>query len=159
MPTPGADCHITLAHPLVNAGDPYGFILDQERPTRPGGIAIKRQIASDGSQRVWVYFDILLADDLLNPNGSRHTKSRGEMYARWLEYMAQPGGLALGSALGVLLNLGALGWTAEERHIPDRSLLLCQLNNAGVYWPPVDPILLANSVWDGTLTWASSYWR
>lgn len=155
----GSDCHITLTHPLVNGGKPYGFILDCTRSTHPGGISITREVSSDGSALIWVYFDILLADDLLNPDGSRHAESRGEMYAAWLEYMAQREGLELECALGTLLNLGALGFTAEERHLPTESLLLCQVNNAGVYWPPVDAATLALSIWDGTLNWNGAYWR
>ena len=33
------------------------------------------------------------------------------------------------------------------------------LNNVGYYFPPADPEKLALSLWDGTLTWATSYWR
>jgi len=65
----------------------------------------------------------------------------------------------VGTPVGVFANLGALGHASNEIHLPDRSLVRCQFNNAGTYWPPVDPATLALSTWDGTLSWATSYWR
>jgi len=58
MPTIGQDCHITLTHPAVNAGQPYGFLVNEEpgESTRPGGIQITRQVNSDGNILVWVLF-------------------------------------------------------------------------------------------------------
>ena len=40
MPTIGTDCHITLSHPDVNGGQPYGFILSPETRSRPEGIQV-----------------------------------------------------------------------------------------------------------------------
>ena len=63
------------------------------------------------------------------------------------------------SPAGALTNLGALGFTADERHLPDHTVVKCQFNNAGSYFPPVDPEQLAQSIWDGPLTWETSFWR
>jgi hypothetical protein len=68
-------------------------------------------------------------------------------------------GLWLNTPVGTFLNLGAVGWTADERHLPHSSIIKCQINNIGYYWPPVDVATLELSQWDGTLTWATSYWR
>jgi hypothetical protein len=159
MPTLGTDCHITLSHAEIDGGAPYGFVLDCEGRARPGGISIRKEVASDGSTRVWVYFDVLLAERLTNPDGTWHSAGRAEMYLRLLQYLGKTSGLVLESAVGSLVNLGAIGFTAEERHLPESSLVRCQVNNTGVYWPPVDAQVLSLSQWDGTQTWGESYWR
>lgn len=161
MPTIGQDCHITLSHPLVNGRAAYGFLLNEEpgESTRPGGVQITRQVLSDGSTLVWVLFDILLADRALNPDGSAHAKTRAQDYAVLLQYLAQLSDIAVQTPVGTILNLFAVGYTADERHMPYSSLIKCQLNNYGIYWPPVDPDTLAQSLWDGALTWSTSYWR
>lgn len=159
MPVIGSDCHITLQHPAVNAGQPYGFFLDRNSRSRPEGIAITRQVITGLGLCVWVYFDILLADGLLNPDGSLHAASRETMYAMLMQYLEKTDGIILTTPIGALLDLGAVGFTADEVHLPQASLMRCQLNNVGYYFAPVDPAVLANSVWDGALTWASSYWR
>ena len=73
-------------------------------------------------------------------------------YALLSSYLERRSGLEVGTPVGVFANLGALGHAANEIHLPDRSLVRCQFNNAGTYWPPVDPALLGLSTWDGTLT-------
>ena len=39
------------------------------------------------------------------------------------------------------------------------SIVKVGLNNVGYYFPPANPEQLALSVWDGTLTWETSFWR
>lgn len=160
MPTIGEDCHITLAHPLVNGGSAYGFLVSEEAGgSRPGGVQITRQVLSDGNTLVWVLFDIVMADHALNPDGSPHAKTRAQDYAMLLQYLAQRSDINLQTPVGTIVNLFAVGYTADERHLPYSSIIKCQLNNYGIYWPPVDPDLLAQSFWDSALTWATSYWR
>lgn len=161
MPTIGQDCHITLTHPALNGGQPYGFLVNEEpgESSRPGGIQITREVSSDGSILVWVLFDVILADNAINPNGSPHNVARLTDYNMLMSYLAQKSDLILTSVIGAIVNLFAVGWTADERHLPYNSLIKCQLNNYGVYFPPVDAATLNLSVWDGTLTWNSSYWR
>lgn len=159
MPTLGVDCHIKLSHAEIDGGEPYGFLVDCEGQIRPGGISIRKEVTTDGTLRVWVYFDVVLADRLTNPDGSWHSATRAEMYVRLLEYLGKRSGLVLEAPVGCLVNLGAIGFTAEERHLPESSLVRCQVNNVGFYWPPVDPRVLSLSTWDGPQTWATSYWR
>lgn len=159
MPTIGTDCHITLSHADVGGGAAYGFLVNVNHRLYPEGVRINREVVSSGVTRVWLYFDVLLADDLLNPDGSIHTQTRVQMYSRLLQYLAMPSGIEVATPVGTFANLGALGFTADERHLPLSSLVKVQLNNAGYYWPPVVPELLAQSVWDGVLTWDTSYWR
>jgi len=165
MPTIGTDCHITLTHPAVNGGLPYGFILSEQTRSRPEGIQVTREVFSeevafyDTGMRVWIHFDIMLADFLVNPNGSKHTQTRADSYAMLLQYLDQKDSINLESPIGTFVGLGALGYTAREKHFPTHSIVYCQLNNVGSYFPPVDPEILDQSIWDGSLTWATSYWR
>lgn len=159
MPTIGTDCHITLAHAAIDGGAAYGFLVNISHKIYPEGVRINREVISSGVTRVWLYFDVLLADDLLNPDGSIHAQTRAQMYSKLLQFLAMPAGIEVATPVGTLANLGALGFTADERHLPLSSLVKVQLNNAGYYWPPVAPELLAQSVWDGVLTWDTSYWR
>ena len=114
-PTIGTDCHITLTHPDVNGGEPYGFILSSMSPSRPEGIQVTRQVFSevvsfyDTGMRVWIHFDILLADHMLNPDGSEHTQSRADMYSMLLNFLDQKDSISLTSAIGTFVNLGAPG--------------------------------------------------
>ena len=159
MPTIGSDCHITLAHAAIDSGTPYGFLVLEDGGIRAGGIQIVREVSTDGGMRVWVYADILLADHAVNPDGSVHAATRAEDYAKLLLFLDRREGLEMTSPAGALTNLGALGFTADERHLPDHAVVKCQFNNAGSYFPPVDPEQLAQSIWDGPLTWETSFWR
>jgi hypothetical protein len=165
--TIGENCHLVLTHPDVNGGVGYGFLVNKDNSPRDSGVQITREVVSDTTDasnsttatQLWFNFDILLANNLVNPDGSIHDKTRAQDYAMLLEYLAQPAGLMLTTPVGAFLDLGALGWSADERHQPAFSIIKCGLNNVGYYFPPVDPALLALSLWDGTLAWDTSYWR
>jgi hypothetical protein len=161
MPAPviGQDCHIRLTHPKVNGGQPYGFLVQQDNGTRPGGVQITHEVDTYGTTRLWLYFVVLLSDNSIAPDGSLRTHTRAEDYAMLLAYLSQTAGLYLDTPVGTFLDLGAVGWTADERHLPGSSVVKCQINNIGYYWPPVDANTLELSVWDGTLTWSTGYWR
>ena len=160
MATIGSDCHLTLRHDAVNGGAPSGFILDPLSHF-PEGLAIKREVFSDEAQpmKLWLYFDVLLADDLVNPDGSLHAESRAGMYARLIDYLAQQEGITLTFSLGAITSLGALEYAATEKHYPGYSVMRVQLTNVGRYYGVIDEAALLASRWDGTLTWESSYWR
>jgi len=159
MPAIGTDCHITLAHAAIDGGAAYGFLVDSRQKTYPEGIRINREVISSGVTQVWLYFDVLLADNLLNPDGSMHAQTRAQMYSKLLQFLTMPSGIEVSTPVGTFTNLGALGFTADERHLPLSTIVKVQFNNAGYYWSPVAPELLAQSVWDGVLTWNTSYWR
>jgi hypothetical protein len=159
MATLGKDCHVILTHPLVNSGQPCGFVLEEVDHQRGAPFTMQREVDSDGKVYVRLFFDVLLADNLLNPDGSRHARSRAELYTLLTGYLAQREGITVQTGMGVLSNIGALGHCATETHYPGVSLAACQFNNTGVYYPPADPGLYFNSAWDGTLTWGGSFWR
>jgi len=164
-PVLGADCHITLTHADVNGGAPYGFLVVTDRGTRPGGVQITHEVDTYGSTRLWLYFDALLSDYSMNPDGSFRAATRALDYSMLLAYLSKLEGLVLGTPVGAFVNLGAVGWTADERHLPNSSVVKCQINNVGVYWPPVDPDILSQCVWSyeeigiSSRTWETSYWR
>ncbi len=163
----GQNCHLMLQHADVDAGAYHGFVCPRDGSVREGGVQVNREVVSESTvytntsagTRLWIHFDVICADALSNPDGSEHAETRAEDYARLLEYLAQPAGLQLVTPVGSFSNLGALGFSADERHQPGQSIIKCQLNNAGYYFPPVDPALLDQSIWDGSLTWETAYWR
>ncbi|MBI9043377.1 MAG: hypothetical protein JEZ06_02755, partial [Anaerolineaceae bacterium] len=110
MTTVGEDCHITLMHEDVNGGAAYGFVLDPDSRARPEGVQMTREVVGDETEEfttVWIHFDVLLADELINPDGSLHTESRSEMYSKLLEYLDKREGVNLDMCMGTIMNLGA----------------------------------------------------
>ena len=161
MPTPhtiGSNCHIMLTHPAINNGDPYGFILQSQDNDLGESFTMQREI-SGTAQSVRVFFHILLADNLTNPNGTRHEQNRAQMYAVLAQYLAKANELTIATNIGAFANIGATGHTATEQHFPQLSIIAVQLNNTGTYYDPVDINLYQNSTWDGPLTWDTSFWR
>jgi hypothetical protein len=150
---------VLLNHPEVNGGADAGFVLDKESRLRAEGILITRQFVTEVGISLYIYMDVLLADDLINPDGSQHSENRSTMYAWLVEYMNQTSGINITTALGTYLDFGAVGHIAHEYHRPGSSVVKCCWCNTGSYFPPVDPALLTLSIWDGTLTWETSYWR
>ena len=159
MPTIGTDCHITLTHPDVNSGDPYGFILHRADNENDPPVIIQRKVTSAGEVTIKAFFNVLLADDLIDPDGGQHSADRDTMYDLLMDYLAEIEGLTLSSVIGSIADVGASGHSATETHYAGYSVVACQVVNAGTYYGPVDLTNFALSVWDGTLTWATSYWR
>ena len=166
--TIGTNCHITLTHPDVNGGADFGFILGpsvlsdlfSDAGRRKGPVlSVQREVETDGKINVRIYFAILLADNLVNPGGSTHSDTRTAMYASIQDYLSRVSGLIIATEIGVFSSIGALGHSATEMHYGPLSVITCQLNNVGSYFPPADPTALTFSNWDGTLSWAASYWR
>lgn len=157
----GTNCHLTLQHAAVNAGVPYGFILepDTRSPKDGPAVSIQKEIDSTGTVNDRVFFSVILADVLINPDGSGHADSRASMYAMLLNFLAHLSGITLVCSAGVLSGLCAVGHVSTEMHYGDHSIVVCQFTDLGVYFPPADPVVFNASIWDGTLTWATSYWR
>jgi hypothetical protein len=156
--TLGGNCHLTLSHLDIDAGAPYGFMVSIDK-IKAEGIRVNREVISDGTTLLWIYFDILTADRLICPDGSFCVNTKSQMDAKLQQFLMKTSGLILSTPAGSYLGLCALGFTADERHSPLKSIWKCQLNNIGYYWPPVPNDVLLLSVWDGTLTWGTSYWR
>ena len=166
MPTIGTDCDITLTHPLVNDGNPYGFILTPDPTYGRSGVSIQREVDPDtGSTSVFIFFSILLADELSNPDGSDHTQTRAQMYSMLLDYLEQTSEICVETVLGIWLGIGTIGHSATEQHLIKGSMISLKLANIGEYRPPAVPTTVFASIWqdsppeDDALTWDSSIWR
>ena len=156
----GKDCHIKLTHNTVSEGTPCGFLLENGGAKSPGPVfSIQRVVDHAGQVSIRVFFDVLAGDDLLNPDGSLHTLGRGEIYQAITAFLTCLDGIAVETPVGIFSNVGAEGHSATEFHYSGLSIISCQLNNAGPYFPPADPDRFYASLWDGSLSWAEAYWR
>ena len=159
MPTLNTDCHIILTHPDVNAGSSFGFILDLINKQKGQFVSVQREIDSDGTNTIRIFFNVLLADNLIDPDGGQHSDNKDTMYAKIVDYLSKLDGITINTPIGIFSNVGALGHSSTEQHFKEVSIVACMFNNSGPYYPPADPDFYYNSEWDGTLTWATSYWR
>ena len=164
MATLGVDCDLILIHTDVNSGAPYGFVLTPDPTHKSGAVTVQREI-TDGDTQIYLFFTVILADDLKNPDGSEHSQSREDMYAMLLEYLDQEGDLSVGTVLGTWLGIGPLGHSATELHLVNGSYISVKLGNISAYHAPVDSEIFFNSLWqdsppaDDALTWDTSLWR
>ena len=165
MPTIGEDCDLILIHPDVNSGDPYGFVLTPSPNDTPSAVSIQREITAEGEISIYLFFSIILADNLRNPDGSEHTDGRATMYNFLLNYLSKTSGITIGTVMGNWLGIGPLGHAATEMHLPEASFISIKLYNATTYHPPVSEELFLNSLWSASpaeadaLTWETSLWR
>ena len=165
MPTIGEDCDVILIHPDVYSGAPYGFVLTPSPNASPSSVSIQREIDANGVINIYLFFSIILADNLRNPDGSDHADNRATMYNYLLNYLSKTSGITVGTVMGSWLGIGPLGHSATEMHLPDASFVSIKLYNATLYHPPVSESLFLNSLWsaspalDDALTWETSLWR
>jgi hypothetical protein len=156
----GKDCHIKLTHSQVAGGVPIGFLLENGPGNSPGPVfSIQRVVDHAGQVSIRVFFDVLAADDLLNPDGSSHIADRGDIYQAITNFLTCLDGIAVETPVGIFSNVGAEGHSATEFHYGRLSVISCQLNNVGPYFPPADPDRYYASLWDGTMPWLGAYWR
>jgi hypothetical protein len=165
-PIIGKDCDITLCHPDVYGGVPYGFILTPDPTHGRSGVSIQREIDSEaGPSNIYLFFSVMLADDLVNPDGSEHTDGRETMYLQLLEYLDQSAEICIDTVLGTWLGIGSTGHSATELHLINGSILSVKFANITEYHPPADSDLVLGSLWqadipdDDAFTWDTSLWR
>lgn len=165
MATIGTDCDIILVHPDVNGGDPYGFVLAPDASNKGSSVSVQRELDEEGEIQIYIFFTILLADQLKNPDGSMHSAGRSAMYSMLLDYLAQEENLSIGTPMGTWLGIGPLGHSATELHLIDGSYISCKLTNISAYHPPIDSELFFGSKWqadtpaEDALTWDTSIWK
>jgi hypothetical protein len=157
--TLNVNCDLILNHAGVNAGLDFGFLLQPDSRGNGPIVSVQRETDSDGLSTIKVFFSVRAADRMVDADGSAHEDTRSEMYAMLTAYLSQASGLQMRCGVGTFSGLSALGHVSTEQHFPDYSIVTCQLNNSGPYYPPADPALFYASIWDGTLTWNTSYWR
>jgi hypothetical protein len=165
MATIGTDCDIIMVHPDVNDGEPYGFVLAPDASNQGSSVSVQRELDEDGEIQIYIFFTIVLADQLKNPDGSMHTEGREAMYNKLLEYLAKAEDLSIGTFMGTWLGVGPMGHSATELHLIDGSYIACKLTNISAYHPPIDSGTFFGSEWqadvsvEDALTWDTSVWR
>ncbi len=169
MPTIGADCDVMLAHPEVDAGQPYGFLVEpkSERYGPVVQVHWEKYTNPDGSlndvRHLW--FTVMLADNLMNPDGSYHQATAAEMYAKLIELLTQPDQIALVTRMGAIAGLASTGHVMEQQIYPEVILVVCQLTTKTSVFQPVNYDYYMRSVWvdedtdAGEMNWGNSYWR
>jgi hypothetical protein len=164
--TIGHNCDLIFIHPNVNSGDPFGFVLTPEPVnSKSSAVSVQREITLAGVTTIYLFFTLLLADDLINPDGSDHAENRAVMYSMLLNYLSQTSGLTIVTVMGTWLGIGPLGHSATELHLVNASFVSIKLYNATTYHPPTSDTLFLNSLWSATpaeadaLTWETSLWR
>ncbi len=164
MATVGVDCDITLTHPDVNGGLPVGFILKRARATVSGLVTLRRQayrLPEGGytDRLVW-WMTILCSDELLNPNGSRHARDRQDIYDDLVAFLNARTGITLDTINGIYTDLHATLTVTTEYIGRLSDEIVLRLNNGAFNdLAPIDRERFLASVWDGVLTWDTSYWR
>lgn len=161
----GENCDIMLMHPDIHGGDPVGFVLTPTPDHKGSSFSVQREMSSDGVYRIFMFFTVILADDMKNPDGSVHAVDRMDMYDLLLEYLTVSGNLSVITVLGCYLGIGPLGHSATELHLVDGSFVNVKVANITPYHPPVDPALVFACIWHATpppldaRTWETSIWR
>ena len=133
--TIGQNCQITLQHNSVNGGQPYGYLLTGEDKNYGAAVSVQHEQAADLTTKIRIFFCILLADNLTNPDGTLHSDSRSQMYQMLLNFLNQSSGLTIMTSDVVFAGVGASGFSATETHYEALTLVTCQFNNTGAYYP------------------------
>jgi len=89
-----------LSHPDIDAGAGYGFLCPQDGTIKEEGVQITRRVESQDTvytdphadTLLWIAFDVLCADELRDPNGAKHPKTRLQDYAKLCEFLLKTEG-------------------------------------------------------------------
>ncbi|NMB88636.1 MAG: hypothetical protein GYA17_09765 [Chloroflexi bacterium] len=168
MATIGVDCDVALFHSQVDGGEPYGFLLEPRKDWGPV-VSIHREAyanalgAMEDVTHLW--FTVLLADDLLNPDGSRHSATAASMYSRLVQILLQHSDIGLMYRSGILTGLTSGGHIMIETIYPAAATVTVQLSSRGGYFAPPPTGVYLDSKWvdedsyTGERNWGNSYWR
>lgn len=161
----GENCDFILIHPDVNDGYPYGFVITPDPAKSGSSISIQRMLDDNGDTQIYLFAAIILADDLKNPDNSKHTDTRQQMYDMLLDYLSHEDGISVGTVMGTYLGLGQVGHSTTELHMVNASVISLKFANLSTYHAPIDSDLFFGSLWqptpaaDDALTWDTSVWR
>ncbi|KPL91108.1 hypothetical protein [Levilinea saccharolytica] len=168
MATVGVDCDVALFHAAVQGGEALGLIVEP-RPRSGPAISLHFEAYPDALgqlqavQHIW--FTVLLADDLRNPDGTPHAVSAAEMRAGLYACLNQHAEIGLVTRLGTFTGLRSSGHILIENVYPGFSTALVQLSSDGGSFQPIPYAVYADSLWvdealyHGARTWDNSYWR
>jgi hypothetical protein len=171
MPTLGTDCQFILAHADINGGTPTGFMLADGTAISCQRSANEVTPAVGNNPAVYkdetkLFASIVCADYLQLPNGQRDSRTRAQVYAALISYLAKhAGGLSVTTPVGLYANMFSLSHLATEAHYPGYSLVICTFSNLNTAFAPVDPFAYSSSQWvdvgsyAGAQNWGNSLWR
>ena len=145
--TIGTNCQLTMQHGSVNSGSPYGFLLTGEDKNYGAALSVQHEQDSSGATKIRIFYCVLLADNLTNPDGTLHSDTRAQMYSMLLAFLNQSSGLTIMTNNVVFAGVGASGFSATETHYEALTLVTCQFNNTGAYYPAPDPANYLLSLW------------
>jgi|YNPNPStandDraft_1061719.scaffolds.fasta_scaffold03776_10 hypothetical protein len=168
MPVIGVDCDITLQHPAVNGGQPCPFLL---HPKAGQGtlVQVHHEVYSDTlggfSDVRHLWFDVLIADSLINPDGSTHTQDAQTMYRNLVDIITQHRDITLTTRSGTITGLYALEHVMEHKIFTDgRIIVRCHLTTRSTHYQVNGELYFASQWVDegsysGMMNWDNSYWR
>jgi hypothetical protein len=166
---PGVNCDCALFHASVDSGEPVGFIVEQKVKYGPP-VTIHWEAYDDWSGEVsevrHLWFVALLGDDLVNPDGSKHTESPADTYDKLIEILTQHRDIGLITRKGIITGLRVAGHVLIENIYPNIQTLEIHLTTRLTNFAPVDTTRYMNSFWvdettyvAGIMHWNNSYWR
>ncbi len=169
----GTDCDVTLHHPLVNNGQPVGFMLYRDRSpqTREHGPAVQIHyeaytdaLGQTGDVR-HLWFTVFFAPAALTPGGGPPELPARVARQYLLDIVTQHSDITLTTPLGILTGLSTAGNVLIEKVWADSQAVTVHLSTHSTRFTPVDSARYGDSFWvDGEtytsmLTWENSYWR
>ncbi len=169
MPTIGVDCDLMLAHPEVDGGQAYGFLVEPKSKTYGPVVQVhwEKYTQADGSisdvRHLWV--TVMIADEMMNPDGTLHQATAAEDYAALVALLTKPDQLTLITRLGAIAGLVSTGHVMEQQIYPEVVLVVCQLSTKSNVFQPVNYEMYLRSLWvdedsySDTMNWGNSYWR
>jgi len=167
--TIGVDCDIQLFHAHVDSGEPYPFILEARHPTYGPTLQIHHNVTQDETgayedeRQVW--FSVMIADDLVNPDGSKHADTATNMQSKLLQIILEHTEIGVVSHNGVITGLRTTGLVYIENVFSNLVIIDCQLTTSLNNFAPIPYADYVDSLWvdeltySGSRNWDNSYWR
>jgi hypothetical protein len=164
----GVNCDVALFHPEVDAGEPYGFLCEAKvKYGPPVTVHWEAYSEADGtiSEVRHMWFTVLIADDLINPDGSKHADTGADMYAKLIEIAMKHRDIGVVTKIGAMTGLKSSGHVMIQNIYPDIQTVVLNLTTRLTNFQPVDPGRYMDSKWVdsttyvGTMHWGNSYWR
>jgi hypothetical protein len=164
----GQNCDLALFHAEVDDGEPLGLIAEAQPKYGPP-VAVHWEVYSQATgeisevRHLWV--TVMIADDLVNPNGSRHEQTGTETYGKLVEIVTKNRGIGLITRLGAMTGLKSSGHVMIQRIFPGLQTIEIHLTTRLTNFAPVDPTRYVESRWvdedayQGGMHWGNSYWR
>lgn len=157
-----------LYHALINQGQPLGLLLDHSRLNH-SSINVSRsafKIADGNFQDQQVLsFTVLLADGMVNPDGSLHLGNTENEYNQLFEILSQRSEIGVITPEGIFSGLYSSGNYLVEERSGSTLRITIMLSSSGDVFAPADRDRFEQSLWvdeenyAGSMTWDNSYWR